>query len=38
MFWSWLHIVLIKCNKYADIEYNINYIKVFKKSRDDSSP
>ena len=30
MLWSWLHIVLIKGNKWADIKYRINYINVFE--------
>ena len=30
MLWSWLHVVLIKGNKWADIMYNINYMKVFE--------
>ena len=25
-----LHVIIIKSNKWTDIEYNINYIKVFK--------
>jgi hypothetical protein len=32
-----LHVVVIKCNKRVDIEYNMNYIKVFEYSKEDSS-
>jgi hypothetical protein len=30
MFWSWLYVALIKSIKWANIGYNINYIKIFK--------
>jgi hypothetical protein len=32
-----LHVVLIKDNKRVDIEYNMNYMKVFEYSKEDSS-
>jgi len=38
IFWSSLNISLIKENKWENIRYNINYIKVFEWSSEDSSP
>ena len=38
MFWSWPHVILIKGNKQTYIRYNMNYMKVFEWSREDSSP
>jgi len=35
MFWSRLYVALIKGNKWANIIYNMNYIKIFEWLRDD---
>jgi len=37
MVWSWLHIFLNKCDKKVEIGYNMNYMKVFEWSRENSS-
>jgi hypothetical protein len=34
MFWSGLYVALIKGNKWANIIYNMNYIKIFQLLRD----